>query len=253
MFVVLEDDDRSLSRDAARIVAEVLLSHPRVTLGLATGSTPIGMYRELVRLHQEAQLDFSHVVTFNLDEYLGLAPDHPQSYHAYMVRHFFDHVNVSPENIYIPDGFIRPSYDEYCASYEASIRQRGGIDLQVLGIGQNGHIGFNESSSSLSSRTRLQVLAIQTVKDNSRFFGPKERVPDCAITMGLGTILEARKILLLASGAEKAQAVAAAVEGPVTASVPASILQFHPDVTVLAIRPLPLNCAARWITAAPSR
>lgn len=233
MFVVLEDDDPSLSRDAARIVAKVLLSQPRVTLGLATGSTPIGMYRELVRLHQEAQLDFSHVVTFNLDEYLGLAPDHPQSYHAYMARHFFDHVNVSPENIHIPDGSIRPSYDEYCASYEACIRQRGGIDLQILGIGQNGHIGFNESSSSLSSRTRLQVLAIQTVNDNSRFFGPQEHVPDCAITMGLGTILEARKILLLASGPEKAHAVAAAVEGPVTASVPASVLQFHPDATVL--------------------
>jgi len=191
------------------------------------------MYRELVRLHQEEKLDFSHVVTFNLDEYIGLRSDHPQSYHAYMARHFFDHVNVSPENIHIPDGSVRPSYDEYCAWYEACIRQAGGIDLQVLGIGKEGHIGFNESSSSFYSRTRSKVLAIQTVKDNRRFFGPHEDVPDCAITMGLGTILDARRILLLASGAHKATAVAAAVEGPVTASVTASVLQFHPHVTVL--------------------
>jgi glucosamine-6-phosphate deaminase len=233
VLVVLEDDERSLSRDAAHIVANTVRSRPHVVLGLATGSTPIGMYRELVRLHQKEQLDFSHVVTFNLDEYLGLRPDHPQSYHAYMARHFFDHVNVSPENIHIPDGSLRPSYDEYCAWYEACIRQAGGIDLQVLGIGKEGHIGFNESSSSLRSRTRPKILATQTVKDNRRFFGPHEAVPDCAITMGLDTILDARRILLLASGAHKAKAVAAAVEGPVTASVTASVLQFHPHVTVL--------------------
>jgi glucosamine-6-phosphate deaminase len=233
VLIVLEDDDRSLSQDAARIVANTVLSRPRVTLGLATGSTPIGMYRELVRLHREEKLDFSHVVTFNLDEYIGLEPDHPQSYHTYMARHFFDHVNVSPENIHIPDGSARPSYDEYCAWYEACIREAGGIDLQVLGLGKEGHIGFNESSSSLASRTRSKVLAIQTVQDNRRFFGPHDNVPDCAITMGLGTILEARRILLLASGAHKAKAVAAAVEGPVTASVTASVLQFHRHVTVL--------------------
>lgn len=233
MLVVLEDDDWSLSRDAARIVAQTVLSQPRVTLGLATGSTPIGMYRELVRLHREENLDFSRVTTFNLDEYIGLTPGHPQSYHAYMARHFFDHVNIAPENIHIPDGSVRPSYDEYCAWYEACICEAGGIDLQVLGIGKEGHIGFNESSSSLRSRTRPKVLAIQTVKDNRRFFEPREDVPDCAITMGLGTIMDARKILLLASGAHKAKAVAAAVEGPVTASVTASVLQFHPHVTVL--------------------
>ena len=233
MLVVLEDDDQSLSRDAAAIVAHTVRSQPRVTLGLATGSTPIGMYRELVRLHQEEQLDLSHVVTFNLDEYIGVKPDHPQSYHAYMSRHFFDHVNISRENIHIPDGSVHASYDEYCAWYEACIREAGGIDLQVLGIGKEGHIGFNESSSSLGSRTRSKVLAIQTVEDNRRFFGPCEDVPDCAITMGLGTILDARRIVLLASGAHKAKAVAAAVEGPVTASVTASVLQFHPHVTVL--------------------
>jgi glucosamine-6-phosphate deaminase len=233
VLVILEDNDRSLSRDAARIVAKTVRSQSHVTLGLATGSTPIGMYRELVRLHQEEKLDFAHVVTFNLDEYIGLKPDHPQSYHAYMARHFFDHVNVARENIHIPDGSIRTSYTDYCAWYEACIRQAGGIDIQVLGIGKEGHIGFNESSSSLSSRTRPKVLAIQTVKDNRRFFEPHEDVPDCAITMGLGTILDARRILLLASGAHKAKAVAAAVEGPVAASVTASVLQFHPHVTVL--------------------
>lgn len=233
MLVVLEDDDRSLSRDAAGIVAHAVSTHSHVTLGLATGSTPIGMYHELVRLHREEGLDLSQVVTFNLDEYLGLPPEHPQSYHAYMARHFFDHVNIRPENIHIPDGSIRNSYEEYCAWYEDCIHRAGGIDLQILGIGKEGHVGFNEAASSLRSRTRPKTLATQTRADNRRFFGPEEEVPECAITMGLGTILEARKIMLLASGAHKAHAVAAAVEGPVTASVTASVLQLHPQVTVL--------------------
>ncbi|WP_447986145.1 glucosamine-6-phosphate deaminase [Nitrospira sp. Nam74] len=233
MLVVLEDDDRSLSRDAARMVAYAVNTRSHVTLGLATGGTPMGMYRELVRLRREEGLDFSHVVTFNLDEYLGLPPQHPQSYHAYMARHFFDHVNVRPENIHMPEGTLRDSYGEYCAWYEGCIREAGGIDLQIVGIGKEGHLGFNEAGSSLNSRTRLKTLATQTRKDNRRFFGPHEEVPECAITMGLGTILEARKILLLASGEHKAHAVAAAVEGPVTASVTASVLQFHPQVTVL--------------------
>jgi glucosamine-6-phosphate deaminase len=233
VFVVLEDDDRSLSRDAATIVAHAVSTCPHVTLGLATGSTPMGMYRELVRLHREEGLDFSHVVTFNLDEYLGLSPEHPQSYHVYMAHHFFDHVNVRPENIHIPDGSIRDSYDEYCAWYERCIDQAGGIDLQIVGVGKEGHLGFNEAGSSLHSRTRPKTLATQTRKDNQRFFAPQEEVPECAITMGLGTILAARKIVLLASGAHKAHAVAAALEGPVTASVTASVLQLHPHVMVL--------------------
>lgn len=236
MLVVLEDDDRSLSRDAAGMVAHAVRSYAHVTLGLATGSTPIGLYRELVRLHREEGLDFSQAVTFNLDEYLGLPPHHPQSYHAYMAGHFFDHVNILPENIHIPDGSIRESYDEYCAWYEARIREAGGIDFQIVGIGQEGHIGFNESCSSLSSRTRPKTLTAQTREANRRFFGPNEEVPECALTMGLGTILDARKILLLASGGHKAKAVAAAVEGPVTASVTASVLQHHPQVTVLVDR-----------------
>jgi glucosamine-6-phosphate deaminase len=233
VLVILEDDDRSLSRDAARIVAHAVNIRSHVTLGLATGSTPIGMYHELVRLHREEGLDFSRVVTFNLDEYLGLPLQHPQSYHAYMARHFFDHVNVRPENIHMPEGTLRESYDEYCAWYERRIREAGGIDLQIVGIGKEGHLGFNEAGSSLNSRTRLKTLATQTRKDNRRFFGPHEEVPECAITMGVSTILEARKLLLLASGGHKAHAVAAAVEGPVTASVTASVLQFHPQVTVL--------------------
>jgi glucosamine-6-phosphate deaminase len=236
VLVVLEDDDRSLSRDAASIVAHAISTHSHVTLGLATGSTPMGLYRELVRLHREERLDFSRVVTFNLDEYLGLPPEHPQSYHTYMARHLFDHVNVRPEHIHIPDGSIRDSYDEYCKSYERDIDEAGGIDLQILGIGKEGHVGFNEAASSLHSRTRLKTLTTQTREDNRRFFGPHEEVPACAITMGLGTILEARKILLLASGTHKAHAVAAAVEGPVTAAVTASVLQFHPQVTVLVDR-----------------
>ena len=182
MLVVLEDDDRSLSRDAASIVAHAISTHSHVTLGLATGSTPMGLYRELVRLHREERLDFSRVVTFNLDEYLGLPPEHPHSYHTYMARHLFDHVNVRPEHIHIPDGSIRDSYDEYCKSYERDIDEAGGIDLQILGIGKEGHVGFNEAASGLHSRTRLKTLATQTREDNRRFFGPHEEVPACAIT-----------------------------------------------------------------------
>jgi glucosamine-6-phosphate deaminase len=192
------------------------------------------MYRELARMHREENLDFSRVVTFNLDEYLGLAADHPQSSHTFMKSNFFDHVNVAPENIHIPDGTARGDPDEYCARYEASIQRAGGIDLQILGIGRNGHIGFNEPSSSLASRTRIKTLTRQTLEDNRRLFQEGQPMPETAITMGIGTILDARKILLLASGPSKAQALARAIEGPVTASVTASALQLHRDVTILA-------------------
>lgn len=232
MFVLLTETYQELSRAAAKIIANAVREKPNVTLGLAAGSTPLGTYQELVRMHREEGLDFSRVATFNLDEYVGLPPGHPQSYHSYMARHFFDHVNIDPRNIHIPDGSVREDYAAYCAWYEQSIHSAGGIDLQVLGIGADGHIGFNEPTSSLSSRTRLKTLTAQTLEENRRFFGSEE-VPPCAITMGLGTILEARTILLLASGSRKAEAVAAAVEGPVSAFVPASVLQFHQHVTVI--------------------
>jgi glucosamine-6-phosphate deaminase len=231
MLVHLNPSYEELSREAARIVASAVRSQPSVTLGLATGSTTLGMYGELVRLHKEEGLDFSKVVTFNLDEYLGLGAEHPQSFHCFMRTNFFEHVNVKPQNIHIPDGMIGGDYEEYCDSYERAIREAGGIDLQILGIGRNGHIGFNEPTSSFGSRTRLKVLTSETIEDNRKFFGAGEEMPECAITMGIGTILEAKKILLLATGEAKAETVAEAIEGPITASVTASCLQLHRDVT----------------------
>jgi glucosamine-6-phosphate deaminase len=231
MLVHLNPSYEELSREAARIVASAVRSQPSVRLGLATGSTTLGMYGELVRLHKEEGLDFSKVVTFNLDEYLGLAAEHPQSFHCFMRKNFFERVNIKPENIHIPDGMIGGDYEEYCDSYERAIREAGGIDLQILGIGRNGHIGFNEPTSSFGSRTRLKVLTSETIEDNRKFFGAGEEMPECAITMGIGTILEAKKILLLATGEAKAETVAEAIEGPITASVTASCLQLHPDVT----------------------
>jgi glucosamine-6-phosphate deaminase len=233
MLLVLKPNDEELGREAARIVANKVRRSPLLRLGLATGSTTLGMYRELARLHRQETLDFSRVVTFNLDEYLGLSADHGQSFHYFMHQNFFSHVNIDPANIHIPDGAIAGNYDQYCRSYEQAIRDAGGIDLQVLGIGRNGHIGFNEPTSSLGSRTRLKVLSKETIEDNRKFFGPEERIPECAITMGIGTILEAKQILLLASGSSKAAAIANAIEGPLTASVTASALQLHPDVTFI--------------------
>jgi len=231
MLVLLKPSYEELSREAARIVASVVKNNPAVTLGLATGSTMLGMYRELVRLHKEQGLDFSKVVTFNLDEYLGLAAEHPQSFHRFMREHFFDHVNANPANVHIPDGTIGGDYEEYCQSYERAILDAGGIDLQILGIGRNGHIGFNEPTSSFGSRTRLKVLTSETIEDNRKSFSAGETMPECAVTMGIGTILEAKKILLLATGATKAETVAEAIEGPISASVTASCLQLHPDAT----------------------
>jgi|SRR5579859_3875566 len=236
MLLVLKPDLEEVGREAARMVASAVRRNPAVRLGLATGSTTVGMYQELVRLHRQEALDFSRVLTFNLDEYLGLSADHPQSFAYFMRQHFFSHVNVPPANIHIPDGSIKGDYRQYCAAYEQSIREAGGIDLQILGIGRNGHIGFNEPTSSLGSRTRLKVLTQETIEDNHKFFAPGEEIPQCAITMGIGTILQARRILLLASGASKATAISNAIEGPVTASVTASALQLHPEVTFIVDR-----------------
>jgi glucosamine-6-phosphate deaminase len=233
MLLVLKRNAEELGREAARMVANAVRRNPALRLGLATGSTMVGMYRELVRLYRDEKLDFSRVVTFNLDEYLGLPSNHRQSFHHFMQENFFAHVNVTPGNIHIPDGAIKASYQQYCASYEETIRNAGGIDLQVLGIGRNGHVGFNEPTSSLGSRTRLKVLSKETIEDNRKFFASEEEIPQCAITMGIGTILEAKRILLLASGSSKAAAIAKAIEGPLTASVTASALQLHSDVTFI--------------------
>jgi len=236
MLLVLKPNSEELGREAARVVANAVRRNPVLRLGLATGSTMLAMYQELVRLHRRESLDFSQVVTFNLDEYLGLSSNHPQSFHHYMQQNFFAHGNVDPGNIHIPDGAIKGNYQQYCASYEEAIRNAGGIDLQILGIGRNGHIGFNEPTSSLGSRTRLKVLSKETIQDNRRFFASQDEIPQCAITMGIGTILESKRILLLASGSPKATAIAKAIEGPLTASVTASALQLHSDVTFIIDR-----------------
>jgi glucosamine-6-phosphate deaminase len=233
MLVVLKRDQEEVGRHAARFVASAIRTNAALTLGLATGNTMAGVYRELVRLHREEKLDFSRVTTFNLDEYFGLSPEHPESFHSVMQQNFFSQVNVNPRNIHIPDGTIRGDYEQYCAGYEQAIRDAGGIDLQILGIGRNGHIGFNEPTSSIGSRTRLKVLSSQTIEDNRQLFAAGEEIPQCAITMGIGTILEARRILLLASGEAKAAAVAKSIEGPITSAVTASALQLHPNVTFI--------------------
>ena len=233
MLVILKRDDEAISLQAAQLIAGAVHKKPALVLGLATGSTMVGVYKHLVGLHKQGSLDFSRVVTFNLDEYLGLPATHPRSFRHFMYENLFAHVNVNSRNIHIPDGTIRGNYDEYCTSYENSIRKAGGIDLQVLGIGRNGHIGFNEPTSSIGSRTRLKVLSQETIDDNSKFFAKGEESPRCAITMGIGTILEARKILLLATGKSKSTAVAKSIEGPVTSAVSASALQLHPDVTFI--------------------
>jgi glucosamine-6-phosphate deaminase len=236
MELILQPTAHDASLRAARMIQHQVQTKPDSVLGLATGSTPLTLYRELIRMHREEGLDFSRVTTFNLDEYLGLGPDHPHSYHAFMQEHLFQHLNIPADQIHLPDGLTK-DVGTFCAEYEACIATAGGIDLQILGIGTDGHIGFNEPSSSLASRTRIKTLTPQTLSDNARFFAKGEIQPHHVITMGIGTILDSRRILLLAFGSQKADAVAAAAEGPITASVPASALQLHPRVHLFLDEP----------------
>jgi len=232
MEVIILPTASEASEVAARLVARQLREKPNSVLGLATGSTPCKLYQLLARMHREDGLDFSKATTFNLDEYVNLDPTHPASYHQFMEENFFSHVNVRRESVHIPDGMIA-DVPAHCAEYERAIRKAGGIDLQILGLGSDGHLGFNEPGSSLASRTRIKTLTERTRTDNARFFTGAQEVPHHVITMGLGTIMESRMCLLLAFGKAKAEAVAASVEGPVTASVPGSLLQFHPQAKVL--------------------
>ena len=235
MEIIVRDTVDEMSKSAARVVAKTLNAKPNAVLGLATGSTPLGLYQELVRMHNDEGLDFSQVTTFNLDEYVGLTRKHPQSYHYFMHENLFKHINIAKHNIHIPSG-TTDNYEAFCKWYEQRIVERGGIDLQILGIGTDGHIAFNEPSSSLGSRTRIKTLAKQTIDDNARFFDSADQVPVYAITMGVGTILEAEKIMLLAHGKNKADAVAQAIEGPVTSMITASALQLHADVMFVVDR-----------------
>jgi glucosamine-6-phosphate deaminase len=232
MEVIIQPTAEEASQVAARIIARLLRDKPGAVLGLATGSTPLRLYQALI----DMKLDWSRVTTFNLDEYIGLPREHPQTYHSFMWENLFRHVNIRPENVHIPDGNAA-DIPRFCTAYEERIRAAGGIDMQVLGIGSDGHIGFNEPTSSLASRTRIKTLTPQTRRDNARFFGSEEEVPIHVITMGIGTIMDARQNVLLAFGAGKADAVAGAVEGPVTANNPASVLQMHPVVKVCLDEP----------------
>jgi len=232
MLVVIKDNYDDISKEAAKIVADRIHRKPNLVLGLATGSSPLGLYKELIRMHKEEGLDFSKVTTFNLDEYIGLPHNHPQSFHYFMFENLFKHVNINPRFIHIPDG-MATDIEQHCRWYEDEIKLYGGIDLQVLGIGANGHIAFNEPGSSLGSITRIKTLTEKTIKDNARFFNSLDEVPKMAITMGIGTIMNAKELILLANGTSKSDAVKACVEGPITAWVPASIIQMHQKAYVI--------------------
>ena len=215
----------------AALVAERLRRKPDLVLGCATGRTMERVYRELVK-QREGGLDFSRCRTFNLDEYVGLAPDNPRSYHAYMREHLFDHVNLDPDHTHLPNG-VAPDLGAECRRFEARIREVGGIHLQLLGLGESGHIGFNEPLSSLMSRTRDKALTPTTREQNAAFFGGAEQVPARALTMGVGTILEAKEIVMLVTGEGKAAILAQATEGPITAMISATALQLHPNCKVI--------------------
>jgi len=226
MLLMIKDSYEEMSKTAAKIVADRIRKKPNLVLGLATGSTPLGLYKELVRMHKEEGLSFSKVTTFNLDEYISLPRSHDQSYYYFMNENLFKHIDVDLRFVHVPDG-MAGDIESHCDWYDAEIQRWGGIDLQILGIGANGHIAFNEPGSSLGSRTRIKTLTEQTVKDNARFFTSMAEVPKTAITMGIGTIMEAKEVILLANKKNKAEAIKNSIEGPITAMVPASIIQMH--------------------------
>ena len=231
-IVILKDSEQVAVAGAAKL-QDLLTEKPDAVLGLATGRTPLAMYRQLVAAYQKSSLSFRDATTFNLDEYLGIKSANPQSYRSYMQRELFDDIDIEMSNTHLPECAAGENPLDVGPRYEEEIRARGGIDLQVLGIGQNGHIGFNEPSSSLSSRTRVKTLTRETIANNRQYFDTAEAQPQLAITMGIATIMDANEILLLATGAEKAEAVRQSIEGPVSSMWPASILQMHERVTVL--------------------
>jgi glucosamine-6-phosphate deaminase len=232
MEVVIRPNAEAAADLVARIIAREIRKNPRLVLGLATGNTMEAVYARLVQMHHEEKLDFSGCRTFNLDEYVGLSCNHANSYRHYMNHHLFLRVNIDLENTHVPDGMAADLVAE-CANYERLIAGHGGIDLQLLGIGQNGHLGFNEPLSALHSRTRVKILSPVTRAQNAPLFPRPELVPHRAITMGVGSILDCRRCLLLATGEEKAAIVAKAVEGPITSMISATALQFHPESTMI--------------------
>ncbi len=233
MNIIRASDYDDLSRKAANIISAQVVLSPRCVLGLATGSTPLGIYRQLADRYQQGDVDFSSVCSVNLDEYCDLSPDNDQSYHYYMREYLFKHINIKPSNTHLPNG-LAEDFDAECSRYDALIDELGGTDLQLLGLGHTGHIGFNEPDDSFSTKTHRVRLADLTVEANARFFKNKDEVPRYAVTMGIKGIMQARKIILAVSGQNKAEILERSLFGPVTPKVPASILQLHPSLVVVA-------------------
>lgn len=233
MRIIKAKDYQEMSRMAANIISAQVIMKPDCVLGLATGSTPIGTYEQLIEWYKKGDLDFSDVTSVNLDEYKGLPADNDQSYRYFMKEHLFNHVNIDQSRTYVPNG-MEPDADKACSEYNSIIAQVGGIDLQLLGLGHNGHIGFNEPDTSFAKETHCVDLTQSTIDANTRFFASKDMVPKQAYTMGIKTIMQARKVVVVVSGTDKADIVKEAFLGPVTPQVPASILQLHNDVVLVA-------------------
>ncbi|HJD23109.1 MAG TPA: glucosamine-6-phosphate deaminase [Firmicutes bacterium] len=232
MNICVYKDAEAIGTAAAALFAACVTQNPRCVLGLATGSSPLPTYQKMAEMYRAGAVDFSGVTTYNLDEYVGIDHTHAQSYYCFMMENLFRHINVKQENIHVPSG-VAPDLEKECADYEAAIEAAGGIDLQILGIGRNGHIAFNEPSDSFPPATHTVELTESTINANKRFFASADDVPRRAVTTGIGTIMKARAIVLVATGADKAEAVRAMAKGPVTPRCPASILQFHPRATIL--------------------
>ena len=233
MKVIKTKDYADMSRKAANIISAQIILKPDSVLGLATGSTPVGTYEELTKRYNQGDLDFSKILSVNLDEYRGLDASNDQSYHYFMNEHLFKYVNIDKANTHVPDG-SEPDSDKACADYEEIIRSYGGIDLQLLGLGHNGHIGFNEPSDEFAKTTHCVDLTESTIQANKRFFEKEEDVPRQAYTMGIGTIMKAKAILVVVSGEDKSAILNEVINGPITPKVPASVLQLHPNVTIVA-------------------
>lgn len=232
MKLIVVDNYEKLSKVAAYEFANVIKEKPDAVLGLATGGSPVGMYKELIRMYENKELDFSKVTTVNLDEYIGLNPEHEQSYRNFMNKNLFNHINVNMEKTFVPNG-LADNLEVECREYDKKIMELGGIDIQLLGVGKNGHIAFNEPDDELSSGTHIISLTKNTIEANARFFDNIDDVPKKAITMGVGGIMKSKKIILIASGASKAEAIKGLFSGKITTENPASMLQMHRDVTVI--------------------
>jgi len=229
MEVIIKTNYDLMCDETVGLIHKAWQKKKNLVMGLATGKTPLGVYEGLIRLYGERRMDFSEVIAFGLDEYLGLGEDHPESFAFYLKKNLYQHVNIKKENILGLEGFPE-NIENHCQEYEDRIKDVGGIDIQILGIGKNGHIGFNEPSSSLASRTRIKTLTRETIDANTRFFQDVNEIPRYCLTMGIGTIIESGTVILLASGKDKSLAIQQSIEGPISATVPASILQLHPQV-----------------------